>query len=48
MINQGVNKNTSNSSHKKAQRIKKTTRPIVKANQKDLDQALIGKIKNSA
>ena len=45
MINQGVNKNTSNSSHKKEQRIKKTTRPMGKANQKDLDQALIGKIK---
>lgn len=45
MIKQGVNKNTSESSQKKVQRVKKITRPIAKANQKDLDQALIAKIK---
>lgn len=45
MISQGANKNTFESSHKKVQRNKKTTRPIGKANQKDLDQALIAKIK---
>lgn len=45
MISQGANKNTFESSHKKVQRNKKTTRPMGKANQKDLDQALIAKIK---
>ena len=45
MISQGVDKNTLESSHKKVQRNKKTTRPMGKANQKDLDQALIAKIK---